>query len=80
MGMFDSVMVPCPKCEHEEEFQSKSGPCELGTYPLAKAPVDVLFDVNRHAPVRCGKCGTLFQVEYRIEVVGLRSVVVPESK
>lgn len=29
MGMYDSVMVRCPKCGEEHEFQSKSGECLL---------------------------------------------------
>lgn len=62
MGMYDTVMVPCPKCEQLEEFQSKSGPCHLDTYDLGSAPADVLMNVNRHAPATCRKCGTKFEV------------------
>lgn len=63
MGMFDSVMVPCPKCGEESEFQSKSGDCILKVYPLATAPADVLSNVNRHSPATCEKCGTIFAVK-----------------
>ena len=62
MGMFDTVMVPCPKCATRSEFQSKSGRCTLETYTLEDAPDDVLRDVNRHVPTRCPQCGTLFAV------------------
>jgi len=63
MGMFDTVMVPCPTCDTRAEFQSKSGDCKLETYLLEDAPDDVLFDVDRHSPTRCWQCGTLFTVE-----------------
>jgi hypothetical protein len=63
MGMFDSVMVPCPSCGERAEFQSKGGDCTLATYELHEAPSDVLSDVNRHAPKECRKCATRFSVE-----------------
>ena len=62
MGCYDMVMVPCPKCGIEEQFQSKGGDCLLQEYSLADCPEDVLADVNRHAPATCGKCGTMFKV------------------
>ena len=62
MGMFDSVMVPCPQCGEEHEAQSKSGLCCMDTYPLRDAPDVTLTDVNRHAPFTCAKCACLFQV------------------
>ena len=63
MGMFDSVMVPCPTCGERSEFQSKSGDCLLAVYELADCPPDVLADVNRHAPNACEKCGSIFAVQ-----------------
>lgn len=62
MGMFDTVMVPCPTCGEQAEFQSKGGKCLLETFTLEEAPDDVLLDVNRHSPVRCSKCKTQFGV------------------
>lgn len=62
MGMYDTVWVPCPECGEKSGFQTKSGPCLLREYELDAAPLDVLLDVNRHAPNQCEKCGTLFQV------------------
>ena len=58
MGMFDSVMVPCPKCHKDIEFQSKSGECLLDVYTLDTVPMAVLGDINRHSPYDCPKCGT----------------------
>ena len=48
MGMFDTVNIPCPKCQTPNEFQSKGGDCLLQTYTLETAPKNVLLDVNRH--------------------------------
>ena len=63
MGMFDSVWVRCPKCETENEFQTKSGNCFLEEYTLENCPDDVLSDINRHAPIECYYCGTSFRVD-----------------
>lgn len=63
MGVFDSVMVPCPECGLKEEFQSKGSEDRCcRTFELKDAPLDVLSDVNRHAPYKCSNCGTWFQV------------------
>lgn len=68
MGMFDTVMVPCPECGETSEFQSKGGDCILAVYDLHACPPDVMGDVNRHAPNTCEKCGTVFAV--KVDVVG----------
>lgn len=75
MGMFDSVMIPCPKCGGQQEAQSKSGPCLLGFFPLESAPSDVMEDVNRHAPFTCSACGAQFKV-----VVSERATVSLDGK
>lgn len=62
MGMFYSVLVPCPKCGEKSEFQSKGGECLLQVYELEDCPFDVLSDINRHAPNTCLKCGAVFEV------------------
>lgn len=69
MGVYDSVMVPCPSCGEKQEAQSKSGKCLLEFFELSEAPDDVLADVNRHAPFKC-KCGTTFFVELETKTVG----------
>jgi len=66
MGMYDTVNVPCPDCGTKQGFQSKSGPCLLDTYELDKCPMDVLRDVNRHAPATCEKCGIKYCVMLQI--------------
>ena len=66
MGMFDTVLVPCPTCGTTSDFQSKSGDCTLAAYTLDEAPDDVLMDVNRHSPQTCRKCGTRFGVKLKV--------------
>lgn len=63
MGCYDTVLVPCPKCGEKYPAQSKSGDCVLGEYEMNECPEDVMWDVNRHAPFTCEKCGTVFYVE-----------------
>lgn len=79
MGMYDTVMVPCPTCGERAEFQSKSGRCMLETYTLEEAPDEVLFDVNRHGPNTCTKCKTQFSVAVKLAARSVRTVVSPES-
>lgn len=80
MGVFDTVLVKCPKCKEENEFQSKSGACILANYTLEKCPADVLFDVNRHAPVPCEKCGTLYEVDISKKKAVITGVVNKRDK
>ena len=77
MGMFDTVMVPCPKCGKRAEFQSKGGDCRLDVYDLETAPSDVLSNVNRHSPYTC-ECGTVFAV--KVQVIATPVVVDPETE
>jgi hypothetical protein len=56
MGMFDSVMVPCPKCSEPVEFQSKTGDCQCDVFTLDTAPREILFDIM-HDPEQCRQCG-----------------------
>ena len=60
--MYDSVMVKCPKCGKENEFQSKSGECLLDVYTLENCPNDVMVNVNRHSPCKCN-CGFNYEVD-----------------
>jgi RNase P subunit RPR2 len=62
MGMFDTVLVPCPNCGKKEEFQSKSGDCILQLVELDKCPDDIFADINRHSPYTC-ECGCKFRVD-----------------
>ena len=72
MGMYDSVIVKCPKCGAEHEFQSKSGDCFLNVFTLENCPEDVLTDVNRHSPYICN-CGASIEVD----ITSRKAVIVP---
>ena len=72
MGMFDSVYVPCPKCNTEAEFQSKGGDCCLENYTLKDVPNNVLSDINRHSPKVCSECGESFYVKVKQEKPAIR--------
>lgn len=63
MGIYDSVWVKCPYCETENEFQSKGGECLLDNYTLEDCPIDVMSDINRHSPCRCGECDAFYSVD-----------------
>lgn len=63
MGMFDIVWVKCPKCNTENDFQSKSGECSLINVTLEECPDNILANVNRHAPIICQECGALYKVD-----------------
>lgn len=69
MGCYDVVKVPCPACGTVEPAQSKGGDCRLLSYDLSDCPMDVLSDVNRHAPFTCEKCKTKFWVVFDAKVV-----------
>ena len=64
MGLFDTILVPCPKCSEKMEFQTKSGDCSLRSFDLVSAPKNMMKDVNRHAPYKCS-CGAEFQVKIK---------------
>lgn len=70
MGMYDSVMVNCPQCGKEHEFQSKSGECLLDVYTLKNCPDDVIANVNRHSPCKCD-CG----IEFEVDIENRKAVV-----
>lgn len=65
MGMFDSVMVPCPECGTFEEFQSKAGPRILATYydPDDVPPAIAADLAGRES--RCDNCGAGIHLRLR---------------
>lgn len=62
MGLFDSVMVACPDCEREVEFQTKADidPC-MSVYRPPKVPHHLLESILWE-PECCKNCGTWFVV------------------
>ena len=68
MGCYDTILVPCPKCGDLYEAQSKSGDCLLQVYDFEDTPLDVMANVNRHAPFTCSNCRAVFHVEFNPEI------------
>lgn len=80
MGMFDSVMVPCPSCGTVNEFQSKGGLCQLRCYTPENAPADVLGDAVANVE-KCSNCGEEYrlQVRCKVKAVPARNYVNPHD-
>lgn len=56
MGMFDSVIVRCPHCAGDVEFQSKAGECKLRKYTPFSVPPEIARALD--GEVRpCKQCG-----------------------
>ena len=56
MGMYDTVLIKCPKCDGDIEFQSKAGKCLLSTYTLRDAPEELIDDIIDEGSVWCCNC------------------------
>lgn len=71
MGLFDSVLFTCPKCEGKVEFQSKAGDCHMATFHPSHVPVRVAMDIN--GKVEMCQCGTYLtaRVPYPISSVAM---------
>jgi len=53
--MFDRVMVTCPKCGEEVEFQSKAGECTLCEYTLYNMPSSIAANLEGTSEI-CPGC------------------------
>jgi hypothetical protein len=62
MGMFDSVIVHCPACGEENEFQSKAGDCSMKTYNQTHVPVHIANDIDGEI-TKCWKCDLEFMAK-----------------
>ena len=60
MGMFDTLLIKCPKCRETVAFQSKAGPCDLMDYRygLDDVPLPILADMDGQQEP-CPKCHTI---------------------
>ena len=56
MGCFDSLIVKCPQCKHDIEFQSKAGKCFLNDFSLEDCPTEILGDLHNQTET-CQNCG-----------------------
>ena len=62
MGMFDSLIVQCPGCGKDVEFQSKAGDCLLKVYNLSSVPLAIAHDLDGEEDV-CLNCHTKFTIQ-----------------
>lgn len=65
MGMFDSLYIKCPKCNHKLEFQSKSGECALSVYRKDNLDTDVAIGLDGDI-VRCQYCNKRIKIKCNI--------------
>lgn len=71
MGMFDSVMVPCPKCTKLVEFQSKAGECNLSKYHVNSVPAEIAVDINGDTE-NCENCGYLIKLSANVPRISMQ--------
>lgn len=62
MGMFDSVIIYCPNCGTQIEFQSKAGDCNLRSYTLSDIPSTIAADLIGDC-ASCSKCKRLIRIQ-----------------
>lgn len=55
MGMFDTITFKCPACGRVNDFQTKSGDCDLSTYSTKSVPVDIAKAIDGRT-VFCSHC------------------------
>jgi len=62
MGMYDTVIFNCPKCNGVIEEQSKAGERLLNNYSANEVPVDIANDII-YGEVYCGNCCTTYIIQ-----------------
>ena len=78
--MYDSLIIDCPKCGKELEFQSKSGPCFLYTCNKSNLTPEIAVGMNGEI-VRCQFCNKRIRLECIIPTqVKLRLVITKGKK
>lgn len=64
MGMYDSVYAKCPKCKHELEYQTKTGPCMLMRYGIKPKKGDIWTFEYPSADVAMGVDGLVVRCQF----------------
>ncbi len=59
MGMFDRVLVTCPDCSEEIEFQSKAGHCNLDRFYVPKGTVPMIIALALEGQTEECECGCI---------------------
>lgn len=78
MGMFDYMHLRCPSCGHDNEEQSKAGPCILRHFTLDRVPASILEDMAGDT-FHCEECHTAYTVRAEIVARGYTELIDPPS-
>ena len=62
MGMFNTILVPCPNCGEEIEFQTKSGTRMLERYNISRVPEEEVRGILGRT-TECIECGYTIEIE-----------------
>jgi len=65
MGSYDIILVPCPKCNTRNSFQTKTGVGLYEDYNIKSAPVTLLSGITRDQIVTCVQCDTRYRCDIR---------------
>jgi hypothetical protein len=71
MGVFDSVIAHCPKCENPVEFQSKAGRCYMDVYNSTGVPPEIAAALDGQKQA-CDTCGTEVQIFLKMPTPAVR--------
>jgi endogenous inhibitor of DNA gyrase (YacG/DUF329 family) len=74
MGMYDSVMVNCPKCGTLVELQSKAGKCKMEKYSVYEVPPEIAIDIDGHSE-SCNNCGTHVVIRMPFKIASVCMIV-----
>lgn len=70
MGMFDSLMLRCPHCDHLNEEQFKDGDCTLSMFTLDDLPKHLLPRFDGRS-ITCLACTKTFQIKIEYQPTGI---------
>ncbi len=81
MGMFDSVYIICPHCQHSEEFQTKAGDCLLNVYHQGDSnlPREIVEDLHSYCKY-CSDCGNLIKLRKVIKHVPVLTLLAEKGE
>ena len=65
MGAYNTILVPCPKCGDEVEFQTKSGSCDYQSYKLNLAPIEDVTGIKGEIE-ECPNCRSRVTVDIQV--------------
>lgn len=70
MGMYDEVILACPKCSELTPFQSKRGAYTLERFHLNTAPLPLIADLHdegKRGDLICIHCGIKMKLNVQIK-------------